>query len=179
MTGVIAVAFGLAVGVGSLLQWQGRLPRGNPTNPNERFYLFGFPFALFLLTIGLLALAQSLSVDLPSSFVGLVFLLVALLCLVGLVLVSWGPPRLRPRWQREMVADRAVEDRRRAVRGRYGLNVVDGKRARPVEEVFADLDAAEDAARGLLPDERPGAYVEIVDLRSDTAVKLVEGGQTG
>lgn len=115
---LVFAASAVLLGTVPLLQWLGRLPPGNPYLVTQRAYL-GLPYSMGLLLIAAAMLFRSLLGD----GVGLVLIWLGVFMLfAGTVLMLWQPRWLRPRWQKEYMAemgyDRPASSRRRRRRRR-------------------------------------------------------------
>ncbi len=177
------LAFVLATTALALLQWLGKLPRGDPDSLVERGYLL-LPSMLMFLIVVLFGMIGSLGIEPPRwiSWILRVMLVMAIpLGLLGFLLLLWHPDWLRPRWQKEMIAEAKRRDQRRAETarsgGRYVLDVVVDGRIEPLPAAFDDIEAAERAARSALQQhgkQGKQVYAAILDSRDDTAVRMVQ-----
>lgn len=177
------LAFVLAGNALALLQWLGKLPRGDPDSLLERGYLL-LPSMLMFLFLVLFGMVGSLGIEPPRwiSWILLAMFVVAVpLGLLGFVLFLWHPDWLRPRWQKEMIAEAKRREQRRAetarTGGRYVLDMVVDGQTKALPAAFDDLEAAEQAARSALQQHAihdRQAYAAILDSRDDTAVRVVE-----
>lgn len=116
---LVFIGSAIALGIVPLLQLLGKLPPGNANFISQRLYLF-LPHPAGLLLWGL---AGPLSSVLGQGAALALFAVGLLMMFVGVVLWIWGPKRLRPRWQKEYMAEmgydgpEAQEAARRRSRG--------------------------------------------------------------
>ncbi len=188
---IFVVLFFGAINVFIVLQWLGKLPRGNPDHFAERAYLL-FPMTFLALLLVLLMLGAYLEIGavdrlgraiegLPGPVVGFALLGGMAVLFMNVLVLIWYPDWLRPRWQKEMIAEAKRREERRVETarqgGRYVLDVVVDGRVEPLRASFDDLEAAERAARSALrqhAERGEQVYATILDSRDDTAVRIVE-----
>ncbi len=180
-TGLLAFILGSAAL--ALLQWLGKLPRGDPDSLVERGYLL-LPSMLMFLVVVLLGMIGSFGIEPPrwiNWILGVMLVLAIPFGLLGFVLFLWHPDWLRPRWQKEMIAEAKRREQRRQqtarTGGRYVLDIVVDGQTKVMPAAFDDLEAAERAAHSALQQHGhrgKQVYAAILDSRDDTAVRMVE-----
>ncbi|MGH8905297.1 MAG: hypothetical protein ACRD0K_01970 [Egibacteraceae bacterium] len=176
----LVIAFVLGVNAFVVAQWLGKLPHGDPDSPRERVYLL-FPATLAALLLTGFAIMGSFGIEPPSWTVSPLVALCAALGTLGVVLWLWHPPRLRPRWQKEMIAEAGLREERRVervrARARYVLDLVVDGRTEPLPAAFDDLQAAERAARSAVKRNAghgEQVYAMVLDRHAPTAVRTVD-----
>lgn len=117
---LVFAATAVLLGIVPVLQWRGKLPPGNPNLVTQRSYLF-LPHTAGLLVWALAVLSGEV---LGGGLMAALFAVGLIMMFAGIVLFLWAPQGLRPRWQKEYMAemgyDRPPSGRRTAGRRSRG-----------------------------------------------------------